>query len=107
MSGQGKTDVMQAIQNLISGAAVTSANGRSAPVFNPATGEQTGELGLSSADEVGAAVAAAKSAFPEWADTPPLRRARFMFRFKDLLEQRAADVARAISAERRLMVATD
>jgi malonate-semialdehyde dehydrogenase (acetylating)/methylmalonate-semialdehyde dehydrogenase len=68
-------------------------------VFNPATGEQIAELGLSGAAEVDRAVQAAKAIAPEWGRTPPLKRARYMFRFKELLDARAADIARAISQE--------
>ena len=90
---------MERIANAINGHVKPSASGRLSPVFNPATGEQTAELGLSSAAEVGAAVAAAKEAAPAWGRTPPLKRARFMFKFKELLDKHAADIARAISKE--------
>jgi malonate-semialdehyde dehydrogenase (acetylating)/methylmalonate-semialdehyde dehydrogenase len=87
------------IPNAIGDRLVTSTSGRTQPVFNPATGEEAAVLGLSSVEEVNAAVAAAKAAAPAWGRLPPLKRARFMFRFKELLESRADDVARAISAE--------
>ncbi len=90
---------MQRIANAINGETGPSTAGRFSPVFNPATGEQTAELGLSSAAEVGRAVAAAKEAAPGWGRTPPLKRARYMFKFKELLEKHADDVARAISNE--------
>ena len=64
---------MQTLQNIIGGAAATSTSPRSAPVFNPATGEQSAILPLSTAAELDAAVAAAKLALPGWAETPPLR----------------------------------
>jgi len=87
------------IDNIINGQPFKSNSGHKAPVFNPATGEQTGEVGLCSADEVGLAVAAAKKALPEWSETPPLKRARFMFKFKQLLDENRHEIARAISAE--------
>ncbi len=90
---------MERIANAINGRVEASSAGRFSPIFNPATGEQTAELGLSSAAEVGKAVAAAKEAAPAWGHTPPLKRARFMFKFKELLEKHAADIARAISRE--------
>ena len=71
--------------DIIGGALSPSTSPRRAPVFNPATGEQTAELPLSTAAELDAAVAAAKLALPEWADTTPLKRARVMFRFVDLV----------------------
>ena len=87
------------IDNLIGGQRVASVSGRSQPVYNPATGDAIEELGLSSADEVAAAVQAAVDAFPAWAATPPLKRASVMFRFNELLIKHADDVAREISRE--------
>lgn len=87
------------IENMIGGQKVASSSGRSQPVFNPATGAAIDELGLSSVDEVNKAVAAAKAALPAWAATPPLKRAAIMFKFNQLLEEHAADVAREISRE--------
>ncbi len=68
-------------------------------VFNPATGERAAEVAMSGGAEVGAAVAAARAAFASWAATPPLRRARVLFRFKDLMERHAAEIAAMITAE--------
>ncbi|WP_424981747.1 CoA-acylating methylmalonate-semialdehyde dehydrogenase [Maritalea sp. S77] len=90
---------MNIIQNAINGQRVTSSSSNRVPVFNPATGEQSADLPLSTVDEVNAAVAAAKAAAPAWGDTPPLKRARFMFRFNELLNQHADDIAREISKE--------
>ncbi len=90
---------MDRIHNVIGGASSPSNSGRTAPVFNPATGEQSAELGLSSAAEVSDAVTAAKTAFPAWRDMPPLKRARLFFRFKELLSNNAERIAEAISKE--------
>ncbi|MCF4097983.1 CoA-acylating methylmalonate-semialdehyde dehydrogenase [Maritalea mediterranea] len=90
---------MDIIQNAINGQRVTSKSSNKVPVFNPATGEQSAELPLSSVDEVHAAIEAAKAAAPAWGDTPPLKRARYMFRFNELLNQHADDIAREISKE--------
>ena len=60
---------------------------RTQPVFNPATGKHTGDVSLATPATVDAAVAAAKAAFPAWADTPPIRRARIMNRFLALVRQ--------------------
>ncbi len=87
------------ISNLVNGATVATKSGKSQPVYNPATGEQIDELGLSSVDEVNQAIAAAAEAAPAWAATPPLKRAALMFKFNELLGQRADDIARAISRE--------
>jgi malonate-semialdehyde dehydrogenase (acetylating)/methylmalonate-semialdehyde dehydrogenase len=90
---------MRQIDNAIGGRRTASTSGRSQPVYNPATGEQVAVVPLSSAEEVGAAVAAAKDAAEAWGRTPAQKRARFMFRFKELVESHADDIARAISLE--------
>ncbi|MFK8080103.1 MAG: CoA-acylating methylmalonate-semialdehyde dehydrogenase [Granulosicoccus sp.] len=87
------------IDNLIGGQRVSSKSGRTQPIYNPATGAAIDELGLSSTDEVGAAVENAAAAFPAWAATPPLKRASIMFRFNELLIKHADEVAREISRE--------
>ncbi|MDZ4145522.1 MAG: CoA-acylating methylmalonate-semialdehyde dehydrogenase [Burkholderiales bacterium] len=87
------------IDHFIAGHVVPGASGRSQSVTNPATGQVTGKVALANGDEVGKAVAAAQAAFPAWADTPPIRRARVLFRFLELLNQRKDDLARAITAE--------
>ena len=73
--------------------------GRTQDVFNPATGAVTGRVALADAAQVGAAVAAAQAAYPAWADTPPLRRARVMFKFLELLGQHRDELAHCITAE--------
>ncbi|ODR98215.1 methylmalonate-semialdehyde dehydrogenase [Methyloceanibacter superfactus] len=90
---------METIQNAIDGRNVTSHAPRVAPVYNPATGEQIASLPLSTAEEVSGAVAAAARAFGPWAASPPLKRVKPMFRFRELLERHADDIARAISKE--------
>jgi malonate-semialdehyde dehydrogenase (acetylating)/methylmalonate-semialdehyde dehydrogenase len=90
---------MLTIQNAINGQKVTSSSTNIVPVFNPATGEQQAQLPLSTVEEVNAAVAAAKAAQPAWGDTPPLKRARMMFKFNELLNKHADDIAREISKE--------
>ena len=72
---------------------------RRAPVFNPATGEVSAQVLLADAATVDAAVQSAKRAFPAWADTPALRRARVMFKFKELLEANRDQLAAAITRE--------
>ena len=81
------------------GKAQPGTSARSQNVFNPATGEITGRVALANAAEVDAAVAAAQAAFPAWADTPPIRRARVMFKFLELLNQNKDKLAHLITAE--------
>lgn len=90
---------METIPNAFGGRKVTSASTRTQPVFNPATGEQSAILPLSTLEEIDAAVAAAKKAAPDWGTTPPLKRMKYMFKFKELLDRHAAEIARAISKE--------
>ncbi|MGF1760862.1 CoA-acylating methylmalonate-semialdehyde dehydrogenase [Photobacterium sagamiensis] len=90
---------MQLLQNFINGQVSGSKSERFAPVFNPATGEQSAQVVLSSADEVREAIAVAHEAFPAWSKTTPLRRARIMFKFKALLEENMVRLAEMISSE--------
>ena len=87
------------IGHYINGHVATGASGRSQPVTNPATGAVTGSVALANSAEVARAVAAAQAAFPAWADTPPLRRARVMFKFLELLNQHKDELAHMITAE--------
>ncbi|WP_445681783.1 CoA-acylating methylmalonate-semialdehyde dehydrogenase [Radicibacter daui] len=87
------------ISHFVGGRKVAGTSGRKSPVFNPATGEQTGEVALASTAEVRAAVAAARAAFPGWAATTPLRRARILNKFLHILEERTPELAAVISAE--------
>ncbi|OYD25070.1 CoA-acylating methylmalonate-semialdehyde dehydrogenase [Oceanimonas baumannii] len=68
-------------------------------VFNPATGEKCAQVTVADAATVDKAVAAAEAAFPAWRDTPPAKRARVMFRYLQLLEERADDICQLISRE--------
>lgn len=68
-------------------------------VTNPATGQVTGQVALASQADVDSAVAAAQAAFPAWADTPPIRRARVMFKFLELLNAHKDELAEAITRE--------
>ncbi|MCB2033985.1 MAG: CoA-acylating methylmalonate-semialdehyde dehydrogenase [Ottowia sp.] len=81
------------------GRAADGESGRVQDVTNPASGAVTGQVALGSAEDVAAAVAAAQAAFPAWADTPPIRRARVMFKFLELLNQQKDALAHAITAE--------
>ena len=87
------------IAHFISGLATKGSSSRAQDVFNPATGAVTGRVILANAQDVNTAVASAQAAFPSWADTPPLRRARVMFKFLDLLNQNRDLLAHMITAE--------
>ncbi len=87
------------IENLINNQRIASTSGREQPVYNPATGETIDSLGLSTVEEVNAAIDAAAAAFPAWSNTPPLKRASVMFKFNELIAQNADALAREISRE--------
>jgi len=88
-----------AIDHFIAGQKVPGKSGRTAPVFNPATGLQSGEVALASTNEVRAAVEAAVAAAPEWAATTPLRRARILNKFLTILNERIDKLAAVITSE--------
>ena len=90
---------MNRIEHWIDGRVVESNSGRRGPVFNPATGEQTGEVALGSVDEVDAAVAAAKAALPEWRATSLSKRAEIMFRMRELVDANRKEIATLLTAE--------
>ncbi|MEZ9131937.1 CoA-acylating methylmalonate-semialdehyde dehydrogenase [Vibrio breoganii] len=87
------------VSNFINGQTVAGNSGRTADLFDPANGELRGQVQLSSAEEALATVDVAKQAQQAWQDTPPLQRARVMFRFKALLEENADELATLISTE--------
>lgn len=89
----------QFIKNFINGEVVESQSQRISSVFNPATGEEIRKVKLSTASEVDAAIAAADVAFKSWSQQSPLRRARVLFKFKELLEANFDELARLISTE--------
>jgi malonate-semialdehyde dehydrogenase (acetylating)/methylmalonate-semialdehyde dehydrogenase len=87
------------IEHFINGALTAGTGDRSQDVTNPATGEVSARVALASVADVNTAVAAASAAAPAWADTAPLKRARIMSKFKELIERNHDDLARAITRE--------
>jgi len=90
---------MSDISHFINGKRVQGSSGRGGDVFNPATGEKVRRVAFASAADVDAAVKAAAAAFPGWAATPPLTRARILFKFLEILSREHDALARAISEE--------
>ena len=90
---------LSTIDHFINGAIVAGTSGRRQPVYNPSTGAHARDVLLASASEIDSAVAAAKAAFPSWADTSPLRRARIMNAFLALLQHNRDTLAATITAE--------
>jgi malonate-semialdehyde dehydrogenase (acetylating)/methylmalonate-semialdehyde dehydrogenase len=89
---------MNTIGHLINGQLVMTAQ-RMQDVYNPATGEVSKRVALAPKETVEEAITAAQAAFPAWRDTPPIKRARVMFRYKELLEQNADKICEMIGQE--------
>jgi malonate-semialdehyde dehydrogenase (acetylating)/methylmalonate-semialdehyde dehydrogenase len=87
------------IEHFIDGRVTASSGERKQDVFNPATGEVSGRVALASVADVDAAVKAADAAAPAWAETAPLKRARILSKFKELIEKHHDDLAAAITRE--------
>ena len=87
------------ILNFIAGKWVAARGSEALTVTNPATGESLGSFALSTSEDVADAVAAARSAFPEWRKTPPVERARVLFRLKSLLEENLENLALSLARE--------
>jgi malonate-semialdehyde dehydrogenase (acetylating) / methylmalonate-semialdehyde dehydrogenase len=87
------------VTNYINGQRAVASGERIQDVFNPAIGSVTGSVGLSSSKDVDSAVKAAEAAFPAWANTPPIRRARIMNRFLTLMNESKDELAHAITRE--------
>jgi malonate-semialdehyde dehydrogenase (acetylating)/methylmalonate-semialdehyde dehydrogenase len=87
------------ISHWINGATVVGTSGRFGPVYNPATGEQTGEVDLASSAEVDVAVASAASASAAWRESSLSARAAILFAFRELLHAHAGEFAAVITAE--------
>ncbi|MFM0509071.1 CoA-acylating methylmalonate-semialdehyde dehydrogenase [Paraburkholderia sp. RL17-373-BIF-A] len=87
------------LSHFIDGRRAAGASGRFNDVFDPAQGRVAARVPVANAAEVAAAVAAAKAAFPAWSETAPLKRARLMFKFKELLEAHSDELAELITRD--------
>ncbi|MDQ1710453.1 MAG: malonate-semialdehyde dehydrogenase (acetylating) / methylmalonate-semialdehyde dehydrogenase [Frankiaceae bacterium] len=90
---------MSDIHHYIEGKHAEGTSGRWGDVYNPATGERSRRVAFAGVGEVDRAVKAAAAAFPAWAATPPLTRARILFKFRELLDREAGALARLITDE--------
>jgi malonate-semialdehyde dehydrogenase (acetylating)/methylmalonate-semialdehyde dehydrogenase len=99
------TDMIEApatakpINHWIGGERRSGRSGRSGPVYNPATGEQTGAVDFAAVEEVDEAVQAAKAAAPAWRELSLSRRAEIFFRIRELVHSRRDEFARLLTAE--------
>ncbi|MBI2777601.1 MAG: CoA-acylating methylmalonate-semialdehyde dehydrogenase [Chloroflexi bacterium] len=87
------------VHHWIGGRLVAGTSGRRGPVYNPATGEIAREVDFASVEEVDAAVAAAKAAFPGWRATSISKRTEIMFRIRNLVDARRRELAAHLTAE--------
>jgi malonate-semialdehyde dehydrogenase (acetylating)/methylmalonate-semialdehyde dehydrogenase len=87
------------IPHWINGSAVPSTSGRTAPVFDPARGVATKNVGLANRAEIDAAIGAASLAFPAWRDASLAKRTQVMFAFRELLNARKGELAEIITSE--------
>ena len=90
---------MQQTHHLIDGEDIATTSGRSGPVSNPATGDQTGEVGFASVEEVDRAVASSKAAFDEWRNVSIARRTKLLHEFRNLVAANADEIAARLTAE--------
>jgi len=99
MNAPQATEIKEDIAHYIGGHVVLPQGTRFADVHNPAKGSIARRVALASKADVGKAVAAAQAAFPAWGNTSPLRRARILFKYLDLLNRHRDELAAIITAE--------
>ncbi|MDQ2983341.1 MAG: CoA-acylating methylmalonate-semialdehyde dehydrogenase [Actinomycetota bacterium] len=90
---------MRRIHHWIGGAAVLGASGRSGPVYNPAAGQQSGEVDFASAEEIDQAVQTAREAFNSWRSVSLSKRTDIFFRIRKLLDEHREDIAKLLTQE--------
>ena len=90
---------MQLINHWVDGRSLTAASGRTGPVFNPATGEQTAEVAMAAPSDVDIAVRSAREAFETWRYSSLTQRQNIMFAFRELVAAQKLDFAKLLTAE--------
>src|SRR3954447_10940332 len=98
-AGRNEAAALGAVHHWIGGRIVEGTSGRRGPVFDPATGRQAREVDFASVDEVGAAVAAAKAAFPARRAPSPAKRTETLFGIRNGVEARRKELAAHLTAE--------
>ncbi len=97
--GQGGTGAGRHVTHWIGGKPWTGDAAQRGDIFNPATGQVTGTVDFAGTAEVGAAVAAAAGALPDWRETSLVRRAGIMFAFRELIRSHQDELAALITRE--------
>jgi malonate-semialdehyde dehydrogenase (acetylating)/methylmalonate-semialdehyde dehydrogenase len=90
---------LREVHHWVNGQILPGTSERFGDVYNPASGELQARVALATPAEVDIAVAAAAAAFPDWSSQPPLRRARVLFRFREIFERRLDEVAALLTSE--------
>jgi len=90
---------MNLLEHFVGGKLISGTSDKKSKVFNPATGEQSAEVRFATKNDVDKAVANASKAFEDWANKPPLHRARVMFKFKELIEKNSDELTKLIVSE--------
>ena len=90
---------MKLIEHFINGKKYSGDSKRYSTIFNPATGEESGKVNLGSTNDLNEAVKNAKKAYEIWSNTPPLQRARILFKFKELIEKNEDELTKIIVSE--------
>jgi len=90
---------LREVHHWVNGQTLTGTSGRFGDVYNPASGELQARVALATPVEVDTAVSVAAAAFPDWSSQPPLRRARVLFRFREIFERRLDEVAALLTSE--------
>ena len=90
---------MKLIEHFVDGKKYSGNSTRKGKIFDPSTGEQTAEVKLATVQDVKKAIEIAKNSFDKWSNTPPLQRARVMFKFKDLVEKNSDELVKIIVSE--------
>jgi len=90
---------LREVHHWVNGELAIGVSGRFGDIYNPATGKVQAKVALATAAEVDLAVAAAAATFPAWSAQPALRRARVLFRFREIFERRLDEVAALLTSE--------
>ncbi len=90
---------MKIIEHFIGGKEYSGSSKRLSSVYNPATGEETAKVKLGSTEDLNRSVEVAQKALANWSNTPPLQRARVLFKFKELIEKNEDELIRIIVSE--------
>ncbi len=90
---------MKLIEHFVNGERYSGNSKRYASVYNPATGEETAKVKLGSTEDLNNSVEKAKKAFLAWSNTPPLQRARILFKYKELIEKNSDELIKIIVSE--------